>query len=39
MTPLVYIGTVVSHLFGASVGREGTAVQRALPSLTSLLRC
>lgn len=27
MAPLVLIGTVVSHLFGASVGREGTAVQ------------
>jgi H+/Cl- antiporter ClcA len=27
MTPLVLFGTVVSHLFGASVGREGTAVQ------------
>ncbi|ASU38926.1 voltage-gated chloride channel protein [Herbaspirillum sp. meg3] len=27
MVPLVLIGTVVSHLFGASVGREGTAVQ------------
>lgn len=27
MTPLVFIGTVISHLFGASVGREGTAVQ------------
>ncbi len=27
MAPLVFIGTVISHLFGASVGREGTAVQ------------
>ncbi|MBW4437183.1 MAG: chloride channel protein [Pleurocapsa minor GSE-CHR-MK-17-07R] len=27
MAPLVLIGTVVGHLFGASVGREGTAVQ------------
>jgi H+/Cl- antiporter ClcA len=27
MAPLVLISTVVSHLFGASVGREGTAVQ------------
>lgn len=27
MLPLVFVGTVVSHLFGASVGREGTAVQ------------
>lgn len=27
MAPLVFIGTVTSHLFGASVGREGTALQ------------
>lgn len=27
MVPLVFLGTVISHLFGASVGREGTAVQ------------
>lgn len=27
MTPLVLGGTLVSHLFGASIGREGTAVQ------------
>ncbi len=27
MTPLVLIGTVVTHLFGGSAGREGTAVQ------------
>lgn len=27
MAPLVFGGTVVSHLFGASVGREGTAIQ------------
>lgn len=27
MAPFIYIGTIVSHLFGASVGREGTAVQ------------
>lgn len=27
MAPLVLMGTIVSHLFGASVGREGTAVQ------------
>src|SRR5471032_1988788 len=27
MAPLVLIGIVISHLFGASVGREGTAVQ------------
>lgn len=27
MAPLVLAGTLVAHLFGASVGREGTAVQ------------
>lgn len=27
MAPLVLGGTLISHLFGASVGREGTAVQ------------
>lgn len=27
MAPLVFFGTVISHLFGASVGREGSAVQ------------
>jgi len=27
MAPLVYVFTVVGHLFGASVGREGTAIQ------------
>jgi H+/Cl- antiporter ClcA len=27
MTPLVLIGTVITHLFGGSAGREGTAVQ------------
>ncbi|BDC48641.1 voltage-gated chloride channel membrane protein [Bryobacterales bacterium F-183] len=29
MAPLVLLGTAVSHLFGASVGREGTALQMA----------
>ena len=27
MAPLVFAGTVLSHVFGASVGREGTALQ------------
>ncbi|MDO9236388.1 MAG: voltage-gated chloride channel family protein [Aquabacterium sp.] len=27
MAPLILLSTVISHLFGASVGREGTAVQ------------
>ena len=27
MTPLILLGTVTSHLFGGSAGREGTALQ------------
>jgi H+/Cl- antiporter ClcA len=27
MGPMIFLATVLSHLFGASVGREGTAVQ------------
>lgn len=27
IVPLIFVGTVGAHLFGASVGREGTAVQ------------
>jgi H+/Cl- antiporter ClcA len=27
MTPLVLLGTIVTHLFGGSAGREGTAIQ------------
>lgn len=27
MAPLVFVGTIVTHLFGGSAGREGTAVQ------------
>ncbi len=27
MAPLILVSTVIAHLFGASVGREGTAVQ------------
>lgn len=27
MAPLVYVGTIVTHLFGGSAGREGTALQ------------
>jgi len=29
MAPLVYVGTVATHLFGGSAGREGTALQMA----------
>lgn len=41
MAPLVLGGTIVSHLFGASVGREGTAVQMGgalADQLTGVLR-
>jgi H+/Cl- antiporter ClcA len=41
MAPLVLIGTTISHLFGASVGREGTALQMGAAlsdRLTPLLR-
>jgi H+/Cl- antiporter ClcA len=27
MAPLVFVGTLVTHLFGGSAGREGTAIQ------------
>ena len=29
MAPLVYLGTIVTHFFGGSAGREGTAIQMA----------
>lgn len=29
MAPLVYVGTLLTHLFGGSAGREGTALQMA----------
>lgn len=29
MAPFIYLGTVVTHLFGGSAGREGTALQMA----------
>jgi H+/Cl- antiporter ClcA len=41
MAPLVLLGTTISHLFGASVGREGTAVQMGsalVDQLTLLFR-
>lgn len=41
MVPMVLGGTVISHLFGASVGREGTAVQMGgalADQLTHILR-
>lgn len=41
MAPLVFVSTTIAHLFGASVGREGTAVQMGVAivdRLTPLLR-
>ena len=41
MAPLVFVGTTIAHLVGASVGREGTAVQMGVAivdRLTPLLR-
>jgi H+/Cl- antiporter ClcA len=35
MTPLVLIGTIVTHIFGGSAGREGTAIQMGPHSQTS----
>lgn len=36
MTPLVLFGTVITHLFGGSAGREGTALQMAAASADQL---
>lgn len=30
MAPMIYFGTVLTHLFGGSAGREGTAVQMSV---------
>lgn len=37
MAPLVLIGTVITHLFGGSAGREGTAVQMGGSLASTLL--
>lgn len=29
MAPFIYLGTIITHLFGGSAGREGTALQMA----------
>ncbi|WP_316821699.1 chloride channel protein [Pedobacter gandavensis] len=36
MTPLVLLGTIVTHLFGGSAGREGTALQMAAATADQL---
>ncbi len=38
MAPLVLVGTVITHLFGGSAGREGTAVQMGASLADSLRR-
>ena len=38
MTPLILIGTFVSHLFGGSAGREGTAIQTGASLVDQLTR-
>jgi H+/Cl- antiporter ClcA len=38
MTPLVLFGTVMSHLFGGSAGREGTALQMGASLADQLTR-
>lgn len=38
MTPLILVGTVVTHLFGGSAGREGTAIQTGASMADQLAR-
>ncbi|REC46528.1 chloride channel protein [Chryseobacterium pennipullorum] len=38
MAPFVYIGTIVTHFFGGSAGREGTALQMAGAMVDQLSR-
>lgn len=38
MTPMIFFTTLISHLFGASVGREGTAVQMGASLADQLAR-
>jgi H+/Cl- antiporter ClcA len=38
MTPLVLLGTIVTHLFGGSAGREGTAIQMGASLADQLTR-
>jgi H+/Cl- antiporter ClcA len=38
MTPLILFGTIMGHLFGASVGREGTALQTGASLADQLTR-
>jgi H+/Cl- antiporter ClcA len=38
MTPLILLGTIVTHLFGGSAGREGTAIQTGASLADQLTR-
>lgn len=38
MTPLILIGTFISHMFGGSAGREGTAIQTGASLADQLTR-
>lgn len=38
MAPLVYLGTIITHFFGGSAGREGTALQMAASIADQLSR-
>ena len=38
MTPLILLGTILTHLFGGSAGREGTAVQTGAALADQLAR-
>jgi H+/Cl- antiporter ClcA len=38
MTPLILMGTFITHLFGGSAGREGTAIQAAASLADQLTR-
>ena len=38
MAPMVLMGTLLTHFFGGSVGREGTAVQMAVGALVGAAR-
>ncbi|RQO64610.1 chloride channel protein [Pedobacter sp. KBW06] len=38
MTPFVLLGTIITHLFGGSAGREGTALQMAASTADQLYK-
>ena len=38
MTPLILLGTILTHLFGGSAGREGTAIQTGASLADQLVR-